>query len=53
MHVFFQGPACKDSAIEAQLRDRGATYRRLEGEVLNETTAEALAAGQVVGWFQG
>jgi carbamoyltransferase len=47
------GPAYDDAAIEALLRERGAPYRRLEGEALYEAAADALAQGQVIGWFQG
>jgi carbamoyltransferase len=47
------GPAYGDDAIEALLREREAPYRKLEGEALYEAAAEALAQGQVVGWFQG
>ena len=47
------GPAYGDAAIEALLLERGAPYRKLEGEALFETAAEALAAGEVIGWFQG
>jgi len=47
------GPAYGDNAIEALLRERGAPYRRLVGEDLYDTVAEALSQGQVIGWFQG
>lgn len=47
------GPAYDDATIEALLRERGAPYRRLEGEALYEAVADALASGQVIGWFQG
>jgi carbamoyltransferase len=47
------GPAYDDDAIEALLRERGAPYRRLDGEALYDAVAEAMSEGQVIGWFQG
>jgi carbamoyltransferase len=48
------GPAFTDAQIERHLRSVGAPYTRLDSdEALCEAVAEALAAGQVVGWFQG
>ena len=35
------------------MRDWAATYERLEDDLLIPRVAEALAAGRVVGWFQG
>ena len=32
---------------------RGLSYRRLEGEELLATVAQDIAAGKIVGWFQG
>ncbi len=48
-HVFL-GPSYTDEQIETQLRSCGLTYERPAD--LADATAERLAAGQVVGWFQ-
>jgi carbamoyltransferase len=47
------GPAYDDAAIEKALAAAGLPCERLEDEVLYRTVAERLAAGDVVGWFQG
>ncbi len=48
------GPAWDDEAIEAVLRHYGADWERLPDDVATcAVTADALVAGQVVGWFQG
>jgi len=48
------GPAFSDAAIERFLQSEGAAFTRYRSdEELCEAVAEALAAGQVVGWFQG
>ncbi|AGA31470.1 carbamoyltransferase family protein [Singulisphaera acidiphila] len=48
------GPAFSDDTIERFLQEKGADYTRYESdEDLCEAVAEALAGGQVVGWFQG
>jgi carbamoyltransferase len=39
--------------IEAALRKAGLSYCKLEREPLLEKTAQSLAQGDVVGWFQG
>ncbi|GAB4238628.1 MAG: carbamoyltransferase [Acidobacteriota bacterium] len=47
------GTAYPPEAVEAFLREAGAVYhRRTEGELVEEVARE-LAAGAVVGWFQG
>ena len=53
MRGSFLGPDYTDGAIEAFLKKQGAVYRRLDAGALCETAAEALAAGRVIGWFQG
>ena len=49
----FWGTEWADADIEAALRANGRSYRKLERAELLETTAEALAKGRIVGWFQG
>ncbi len=49
-HLYL-GPSWDDDAIEDQIRACGYRYRRCD-DVCRET-AELLAAGRVVGWFQG
>ena len=47
------GPAFSLDEIRATLDAAGARYETLADSVLIDTTAEALAAGEAVGWFQG
>jgi carbamoyltransferase len=47
------GPEFADSEVESQLATHAAVYRRLPTQELIATTADVLAAGQIVGWFQG
>jgi len=49
-HLFL-GPAYADEEIEALITSCGMAYRRCED--IAEATAELLAEGKVVGWFQG
>jgi carbamoyltransferase len=49
-HVYL-GPSFTDEDIEHQLQQCGLAYRRPDD--LAAATAELLAAGKVVGWFQG
>jgi carbamoyltransferase len=49
-HVYW-GPASDDAAIERELRTCGVAYR--ECDDVAEATAELLAQGKVVAWFQG
>jgi carbamoyltransferase len=49
----YTGPAYDDAAIEHALAAAGLPSERLGDEVLFATVAERLAAGDVVGWFQG
>ena len=53
MRGAFLGPEYGEEEIVAALRAAGARYEVLEEEALIEETAEALAAGQAAGWFQG
>ncbi len=47
------GPQYSQSEIEAALTGAGARYSILGDDALIEATAEALADGKAVGWFQG
>ncbi|MEM9533509.1 MAG: carbamoyltransferase [Pseudomonadota bacterium] len=47
------GPEFDDAAIEAALREAGAVYEQVDEPSLLASTAQALAAGEAVGWFQG
>ncbi len=47
------GPAFNDTSIKGVLDEVGAKYVRFEDNDLISQTAARLAAGEVVGWFQG
>jgi len=49
----YLGPEFSDSCIESSLRKAGLDYRKLERALLLEAVAEQIAAGNVIGWFQG
>lgn len=49
----YLGPEFSTSRIESELKKANLTYRKLEREPLLEAVAEQIAAGNVVGWFQG
>jgi carbamoyltransferase len=49
----YLGPEFSDSRVEADLKSAGLRYRKLEREPLLTAVAEQVAAGNVVGWFQG
>jgi carbamoyltransferase len=49
----YLGPDFSEPVIEAQLKKVGLKYRRLDREPLLDAVAEQMAAGNVVGWFQG
>ena len=49
----YLGPEFSDARIEADLKQAHLSYRKLEREPLLDTVAEQIAAGNVVGWFQG
>jgi carbamoyltransferase len=53
MQGAFLGPAFDQDEIEARLWAAGANFMVLDDEELLTRTAEALAAGKAVGWFQG
>ncbi len=47
------GPEYPDAEIEETLRRHGAVWERLDRDALLDRTVQLLAAGKVVGWFQG
>jgi carbamoyltransferase len=49
----FLGPEFSDSRIQAALGNAGLLARKLERNELLDTVADQIAAGNVVGWFQG
>ena len=49
----YLGPEFSDARIRRALDSAALKYRRLEREPLLEQVADKIAAGQVVGWFQG
>jgi carbamoyltransferase len=53
MHGSFLGPAFGQPEIEARLKGAGACFATLSQDAVIAATADALAAGQAVGWFQG
>jgi carbamoyltransferase len=53
MQNSYLGPEFGDGRIESDLKKANLRYRRLEREPLLEAVADQVAAGNVVGWFQG
>jgi carbamoyltransferase len=53
MRGAYLGPEFSPEEIEAFLKSQGAAYRRLERDELRRRVAERIAAGKVVGWFDG
>jgi carbamoyltransferase len=49
----YLGPEFSDSRIESALRGASLQYRKLDRDSLLDQTAQRIAAGDVVGWFQG
>ena len=49
----YLGPAFSDSQIEASLKSAGLKYSKLDRDVLLDRVSDRVAAGDVVGWFQG
>jgi len=47
------GPGFSDARIESDLKKANLRYRKLEREPLLDSVAQKIAAGNVVGWFQG
>jgi carbamoyltransferase len=53
MQGAYLGPEFSPEEIEAFLKSRGAAYHRIEQDELHRRVAEQIAAGKVVGWFDG
>ena len=53
MQGSFLGPSYANEEIEQFLHDKEAPYQRLSDEKFFELLADELAAGKIVGWFQG
>jgi carbamoyltransferase len=49
----YLGPEFSHSRIEVSLKKANLEYRKLERAPLLEAVAEQIAAGNVIGWFQG
>jgi carbamoyltransferase len=49
----YLGPEFSESRIESDLKKANLRYKKLEREPLLEQVADQIAAGNVVGWFQG
>ena len=49
----YLGPSYSAGEVRQQLQALGAKSQQLDDESLDAAVAERLAAGQVVGWFQG
>jgi carbamoyltransferase len=49
----YLGPEFSDARIESALNKVGLQYRKLGRDALLDRTADEIAAGNVVGWFQG
>jgi carbamoyltransferase len=49
----YLGPAFSQTDIETRLQNAGARFQSLSTATMVETTAQALADGNAVGWFQG
>ncbi len=49
----YLGPEYSDTEVKTTLEKHNVSYERLDREVLLDKTADRIAAGDVVGWFQG
>jgi carbamoyltransferase len=49
----YTGPQYSEDEYAAAVRNAGLTAERLDDDVLFRSVAERIAAGDVVGWFQG
>jgi len=49
----YLGPEFSESRIQSALQSAGLQYRKLEQDPFLEEVAQQIAAGNVVGWFQG
>ena len=53
MQGSFLGPSFSQREIESRLAAAGARFEVFDDDALLKATADALAAGKAVGWFQG
>jgi|SRR5579872_578982 len=53
MRHSYLGPAFSDAIVEADLRANNLQYQRLDRDSLLSSVAGQIAAGNIVGWFQG
>ena len=53
MEHAYTGPEYTDEEIETAIASAGVEAERLDDDALFSTVAERIAAGDVVGWFQG
>ncbi len=51
-HVYY-GPEYSNAEVRAELEPHGVVYERCGEEELVDVTAREIAAGKIVGWFQG
>src|SRR5271169_348637 len=49
----YLGPEFSESRIQSALQNAGLQFRKLERAALLDAVAEQIAAGNVIGWFQG
>ena len=49
----YLGPEFSESRIQSALESAGLQYRKMERGALLDDVAEQIAAGNVIGWFQG
>ena len=49
----YLGPEFSESRIQSALRDAGLEGKKLSGTAFLDAVADQIAAGNVVGWFQG
>ncbi len=49
----YLGPEFSESRIQSALQNAGLQFRKLERTPLLDSVAEQIAAGNVIGWFQG
>ena len=49
----YLGPEFSHARIEAELKQAGIKYQRLDRQPLLDSVADLIANGRVIGWFQG
>lgn len=49
----YLGPEFSESRIQSALQNAGVEFRKLERPTLLDEVADEIAAGNVIGWFQG